>query len=127
MTQVLVDTSVWVQHFRRTDPTLVILLQADQVLTHPMVVAELACGTPPEPRSQVLSSLDLLQQPVQATLAETRVFIEEQRLFGLGCGLVDLALLASVLLTPGALLWTLDKRLAGLASRFGVDFQRATH
>lgn len=127
MTQVLVDTSVWVQHFRRTDATLVILLQADRVLTHPMVVAELACGTPPEPRLQVLSSLDLLQQPVQATLAETRVFIEEQRLFGLGCGLVDLALLASVLLTPGARLWTLDKRLAGLASRFGVDFQRATH
>lgn len=127
MTQVLVDTSVWVQHFRRTDPTLVILLQADRVLTHPMVVAELACGTLPEPRLQVLSSLDLLQQPVQATLAETRVFVEEQRLFGLGCGLVDLALLASVLLTPGARLWTLDKRLAGLASRFGVDFQRATH
>lgn len=127
MTQVLVDTSVWVQHFRRTDPTLVILLQADQVLTHPMVVAELACGTLPEPRLQVLSSLDLLQQPVQATLAETRVFVEDNRLFGLGCGLVDLALLASVLLTPGARLWTLDKRLAGLASRFGVDFQRATH
>jgi len=47
-------------------------------------------------------------------------FIESQRLFGLGCGLVDLLLLASTLMTPGAELWTLDKRLGALAERFSV-------
>ena len=50
-------------------------------------------------------------------------FIEREKLYGLGCGLVDMLLLASTLITPGAALWTLDKRLAELAGRFGVDYQ----
>ena len=37
MSQVLVDTSVWVAHFRQRDDALVNLLQADKVLMHPMV------------------------------------------------------------------------------------------
>lgn len=127
MTGVLVDTSVWVQHFRQADSTLTALLQSDRVLSHPLVVAEIACGTPPEPRGRVLSFLDLLQQSEQATLAETRIFVEEQRLFGLGCGLVDLTLLASARLTPGAQLWTLDKRLATLASRFELAYRPSSH
>lgn len=49
---VLVDTSVWVDHFRRRNKILVALLAQDQAMSHPMVVVELACGTPPEPRSQ---------------------------------------------------------------------------
>ena len=47
-------------------------------------------------------------------------FVERERLYRLGCGLVDLTLLASTLQTPGARLWTLDKGLARLAGRFGV-------
>ena len=54
-------------------------------------------------------------------------FIEREQLYGLGCGLVDMVLLASTLITPGAELWTLDKRLAGLAERFGVMHQAALH
>jgi len=57
----------------------------------------------------------------QAGLQEVEEFIEREALYGLGCGLIDLQLLASVLITPGAKLWTLDKRLAKLAERFGVD------
>jgi len=58
---VLVGTSVWVDHFRHGNTTLVHLLEADMVLIHPMVIAEIACGTPPEPRVQTLASLQLLQ------------------------------------------------------------------
>jgi len=119
---VLVDTSVWVDHFRRHNAVLAELLALDQVLTHPLVVGELACGTPPEPRLRALSDMALLLPSDQAAPDEVRDFIEREALFGLGCGLIDLTLLASTLLTPSAQLWTLDKRLASLAARFGVGF-----
>lgn len=124
---VLVDTSVWSDHFRKPNQILVGLLVADLVLVHPMVLGELACGTPPEPRQRTLSDIDTLAQAHQATPAEVRALIERESLFGLGCGLVDLTLLASVLITPGATLWTLDKRLASLAERCGVCFFASVH
>jgi hypothetical protein len=85
-----------------------------------MVVGEIACSTPPAPREQTLGDLGLLPTVQQAGLRETMEFIERESLYGMGCGLVDMVLLASALMTPGAKLWTLDKRLAGLAERFGV-------
>lgn len=124
---VLVDTSVWVDHFRNQNSTLTELLISDRVLTHPMVVAELACGTPPAPRTQTLADIDLLQPATQASLDEIRALIEREELYGLGCGLVDIALLASTLITPEARLWTLDKRLVCLASRFGIEFRTGNH
>lgn len=123
---VLVDTSVWVDHFRQGNAALVDLLERDAVLMHPMVLGELACGTPPR-RQQTLSDLSLLAQAKQANLAEVMHFVEQHQLFGLGCGLVDMGLLASTLMTPGLELWTLDKRLSSLASCFGVGHQPRWH
>lgn len=120
MTAVLVDTSVWIDHFKHRNEVLQTLLTLDQVLTHPMVIGEIACGTPPAPRGQTLSDLALLPKIQQAGLQETLAFIERESLFGTGCGLVDMMLLASTLITPGATLWTLDQRLAQAARRFGV-------
>ena len=125
MTGVLVDTSVWIEHFRHRSGSLTALLETDQALTHPMVWVELACGTPPEPRARTLQDLRVLQQTQQASLAEVMDFIEREKLYGLGCGLVDIVLLASTLMTPQARLWTLDKRLAALSERFGVMHQPA--
>jgi hypothetical protein len=119
---VLVDTSVWAEHFRNSNTTLTKLLLSDRVLAHPMVVAELACGTPPSPRTQTLSDIGLLEPANQASIAEVQILIEQEKLYGLGCGLVDIALLASTLITPGARLWTLDKRLAKLAEHFDVQY-----
>lgn len=118
---VLVDTSVWVQHFKYGIPQLVQLLERDLVMIHPMVLLELACGTPPK-RVQTLSDLSLLSQCEQATFAEVANWIEKEQLYGLGCGLVDLCLLASTRLTPDTKIWTLDKRLQRLAERFGVRY-----
>lgn len=123
MNGVLVDTSVWVDHFRARNDVLVQLLGLDLVMTHPMVLAELACGTPPAPRTQTLGNLALLQQVQQVSLPEVIDFIEREKLYCLGCGLVDLILLASTLITPSAELWTLDKRLSSLSERFGVMHQ----
>ena len=123
---VLVDTSVWVDHFRRPNAALAELMVLDQVLTHPLVLGELACGTPPEPRLRTLGDMALLLPADQAAPAEVRDFIEREALFGLGCGLIGLTLLASTLMTSSAQLWTMDKRLASLATRFGVCFAPPT-
>jgi predicted nucleic acid-binding protein len=127
MKGVLIDTSVWVDHFRNNNNVLVSLLGLDLALTHPMVLAELACGTPPAPRVRTLSDIELLQQTQQAGLREVADFIEREKLYGLGCGLVDMVLLASTLITPSAELWTLDKRLGALTERFGVSYQSILH
>ena len=124
---VLVDTSVWVAHFRRADDTLVGLIESDRVLGHPMVLAEIACGTPPAPRERTLGDMALLGQAHLASWAEVMAFIEREKLFGLGCGFVDIALLASTCVTPDAALWTLDKKLLDLAGRFGVQFTLPLH
>ncbi|AKM04957.1 MULTISPECIES: type II toxin-antitoxin system VapC family toxin [Burkholderia cepacia complex] len=119
---VLVDTSVWVEHFRRPLPALIQLLRVDNVLTHPLVILELTCGTPPEPRARTLGDLALLRQTRLATPGEVADWIERERLYGRGCGAVDCTLLASVLLTPSTRLWTRDRRLVQLAEQFGVHY-----
>ncbi len=126
MRGVLVDTGIWVDHFRRRNDALAGLLELDLVMIHPMVLGELACGTPPA-RAQTLADLERLQQTQQASLREVMVFVERERIYGLGCGLVDISLLASTLMTPGAELWTQDKRLGSLAERFGVLHRPSVH
>lgn len=86
-------------------------------------LAEIACGTAPAPRQRTLGDLGLLQQRHQATISEVMEFIENEKLYGLGCGLVDITLLASTLITQGARLWTLDKRLETLAKRLDASYQ----
>ncbi len=124
---VLIDTSVWIDHFRNGNDALVDLMGLDLALSHPMVILEIACGTPPAPRIQTLNNIGLLQPCSQASLSEVMEFIEREKLYGLGCGLVDMALLASTLITPGTELWTLDKRLADLARRFDVAHRPTLH
>ena len=127
MTRVLVDTSLWVGHFRRANPVLKSLLAMDQVLCHPLIVLELACGTPPAPRERTLGDLGMLRQAVVATTEETLALVEKERLYDSGCGAIDVALLASVLLTPGAQLWTTDRSLDALALRLGLAFKPTGH
>lgn len=119
---VLVDTSVWVDHFRRSNAALVQLILADAALTHPMVILELACGTPPTPRARTLGDIAELAFTRQTTHAEVMRFSEQERLYGQGCGLVDMMLLTATMITPGARLWTLDLRLSELAARFDVAY-----
>jgi hypothetical protein len=91
-------------------------------LCHPLIVLELACSTPPGPRERTLGDLKTLQKSVVATTEETLELIEREQLQDLGCGAVDISPLASILLTPDALLWTVDKNLGVLAKRFNVAF-----
>jgi hypothetical protein len=126
MKSVLIDTSVWVDHFRQGNDVLMNLLVVDAALMHPMVLGELACGTPPI-RQTTLGDLALLPQTQQASLEEVVAFVEREKLYGLGCGIVDMILLASTLITPGIALWTVDKRLSLLAERFSVLYNPYSH
>ena len=122
MNLVLADTSVWISHFRKSNPVLQTLLSADQVLYHPMVLIEIACGTPPAPRERTLSDLRQLRSATVANTEETLALIEREQLQDSGCGAIDLLLLGSVLLTSDAVLWTLDRNLEALAARFEISF-----
>lgn len=95
-------------------------------MIHPLVLGEIACGTPPQ-RAQTLLDLGLLQATQEASVLETMTLIDREALFGLGCGLIDMQLLASTLITPGAELWPLDKRLEALAQGLGVAHQPRWH
>lgn len=126
MNGVLVDTSVWVDHFRRSNGSLVHLLSIDRAWVHPWVIGEVACGAPPQ-RTATLQAMRALQVSAQPTPDEVLAFVERDQLFGSGCGLIDLTLLASTLMTPGLQLWTMDARLARWAQQFGVCFTPSLH
>ena len=122
---ILVDTSVWVDHLRHGDASLSQHLSQAQVMCHPMVVGELACGNL-KSRSMVLALLADLPSASVASEAEVLGFIQAQSLFGLGIGYVDVHLCASAKLN-GVQLWTRDKRLQAVAEQLGLDYQEERH
>lgn len=116
---ILVDTSIWIEHFRAAEPQLVALLTRNEVLAHPFVIGEIALGSVAR-RADVLRHLDNLPSAVAATQPEVTIFVDRHKLANTGLGYVDAALLASAALTPGAALWARDKNLRAAAIRCGV-------
>ena len=114
MTQ-LVDTSVWVDHFRKRNGRLSELLANSQVLIHPFVIGELSCGNLPR-RGEVLGLLGSLPEVPVLAHEEVMRFVNAQRLHGRGLGWIDMHLLASARLAHKPL-WTFDKRLAAAAQQ----------
>ena len=121
---ILVDTSVWIDHFRHSDETLAALLDDGQVLSHAFVRGELACGNLSD-REATLWLHRLLPDAATVEDDEVLTFIERRHLGGRGLGYIDVHLLSSTLLTPDALIWTRDKRLAQLAGELGVAFHES--
>ena len=116
---ILVDTSVWIDHLRRGEADLVAALETDQVLVHPFVIGELACGQLVN-RQEVISLLQALPQAPVAGEDEALAFIEARHLAGRGIGYIDVHLLASVALHGTARLWTRDRRLATVAAELAL-------
>ncbi len=115
---VLVDTSVWVEHFRKGNHSLETLLNEGQVVCHPFVIGELACGNLKH-RSQILSLLKTLPTANSADHEEVMHVIEKYHLMGKGLGYVDMHLIASAMLTHVSL-WTFDRRLAAVSAALGL-------
>jgi predicted nucleic acid-binding protein len=118
--QVLVDTSIWVDHFRRTNVTLKGLLEDNRVLIHPFIVGEIACGSLGN-REEILDLLQLLPMCKQADFYEILSLISSKKLYGKGVGFVDVHLAAASLLSP-CFLWTADKRLHAIATELRIQF-----
>ena len=119
---IIVDTSVWIDHFRHADAGLVDALESEEVLVHPFVIGELACGNL-HPRGSVLELLSRLPAAPRATDEEALAFIEKRSLNGRGIGLVDVHLLASTTLHGSARLWTHDRPLAKVAERMRLLYR----
>lgn len=109
---ILVDTSVWIHHFRHGNARLRELLQEGEVATHPIVLGDLACGSLAK-RAETLRLLNRLPRIPQAPDHLVLQSIESRRLFGKGIGWIDAHLLTASLLSSVPL-WTLDRRLAEL-------------
>jgi len=119
---ILVDTSIWVDHFRVSVPALAELLLQEQVLVHQFVIGELACGNI-QNRQEILSLLHNLPQISVASEREVLLLIESRSLMGRGVGYIDMHLLASVLIRNGCKLWTRDKRLLAIASEMNLSLE----
>jgi len=118
---ILVDTSVWIDHLRSGEPELAAVLDGGQVLMHPFVLGELACGNLKN-RGEVLRLLDDLPAAPTATDPEVLGLTERRLLMGRGIGYVDVHLLASAALDDVARLWTRDRRLAAVAAEMELAF-----
>ena len=118
---VLVDTSIWVAHLRQGSRQLEKLLMDAQVICHPFVIGELACGNLKN-RNEILSLLQSLPMIPTIEFDEFLFFIDQNQLMGTGIGFVDVHLLASAQLIK-APLWTADKRLKSAAIHLDLSYK----
>ena len=118
---VLVDTSVWINHFKKSNTELKKLLLDVDVLSHPYILGEIACGNIAN-RKEILLLMKSLPKAETTEDEEIFEFIEQNRLYGSGLGLIDVHLLASTILSK-AYLWTLDKKLSQIATKFNVCYK----
>ena len=119
---ILIDTSVWIDHLRKGNRALARLLNNNQVLIHPFVIGEIACGTLAD-RDEVLARLKDLPALPKADESEALYCIERHQLMGLGLGYIDVHLLAATLLAPPTRLWTQDNRLKAAAKKMNFAYQ----
>jgi len=116
---ILADTSVWIDHLRKGVPALAEALERQEILTHPFVIGEVACGNLVH-RQEVLALMAALPAAMVATHEEVLLFIDERRLMARGIGFIDAHLLASAALSRETQLWTRDKRLGAVAAELGL-------
>lgn len=117
---ILVDTSVWISHLREGNEGLKRLLNDADVLCHPFIIGELACGNLKN-RREILALLRDLPMAAKIEHEDIMDFIDNHKLMGKGIGYIDVHLLAAAMLSE-APLWTLDKRLDRVASEIGISF-----
>ncbi|SDJ10837.1 MULTISPECIES: type II toxin-antitoxin system VapC family toxin [Bradyrhizobium] len=116
---ILADTSIWIDHFRRSDLQLAQLLERGDVAMHPFVIGELLLGRVPR-IAEMIGDLNTLPKATVASPEEVLSFIVARRLPGAGIGYVDAHLLAAAALTPETLVWTRDKRLLAAAQSLSL-------
>ena len=119
---ILVDTSVWISHFRDGNAGLIDVLDAGEATCHPFIIGELACGNLKN-RAGIISLLEALPMAPTVDHGEALAFVEARDLMGKGLGYIDVHLLAAALL-GGAPLWTLDRQLDRAAAALDCRWTR---
>ena len=119
---ILVDTSVWVSHFRDSNKHLEDLLLEGQVACHPFIIGELACGHI-ENRKEILTLLKTLSASKEAMHDEVLEFIDKAGLARKGIGYIDVHLLVSALISDNHL-WANDRKLGNAALKLGIKHKR---
>lgn len=118
---ILVDTSIWIDHLRKSSKVLIELLEDDRVLTHSFVIGELALSGLVN-RDELVELLEALPRAKEATHEEALEAVRQRKLHGRGIGWVDTHLLAAALLSD-AHVWTADKRLRAVSAEAGVAYR----
>ena len=120
---ILADTSIWIDHFHTKNVQLEMLAEAEDLLCHPLVIAELALGSL-KSRALTIQYLKALPTTQGIETEELLHFVESEKIYSRGVGLVDATLLASCIVDIEPVkLWTRDRRLNALAEQFGVAYQ----
>lgn len=118
---IIVDTSIWVDHFRRPVKAIQELIAEGKIALHPYVYGELLLGGLPTKGVAATQLLKLARPPV-ASASEAAAFIEWADLSGTGIGYVDAHLLVSAKLFAGGTLYTKDNKLVAQAERLGLVY-----
>lgn len=121
---ILVDSSIWIDHFHHSDEALKELLLSNQVCIHPFILGELSCGNISN-RKEILSLLRTLRSIDLVLDEEVFILIEDRKLYGKGLGFIDLHILASALIHHVPI-WTRDKSLKQVSKELGIDYS-STH
>jgi predicted nucleic acid-binding protein len=119
---ILADTSIWIDHFRRSEQRLARFLDRGEVVMHPFVIGELVLGYVPR-IAEMIVDLRTLPKATMADTDEVLKFIAHRKLSGSGIGYVDAHLLAAAALAPETFLWTRDKRLRAAAQSLSLAAQ----
>jgi len=117
----LVDTSIWVQHFRVDVPDLAMLLSSQEVVLHPVILGELAVGGLKK-RRQTLADLRVLPMVPERPFDESLDLIGHHRWYGIGLSWGDVQLLAAAL-SSGIPIWTFDTTLQTQANKLGIAWR----
>ena len=121
---ILVDTSIWIDHINKGGLAhLDYLLAGESVLTHPLVIGEIAMGSLKNRKAQLALQGDLHQITAASDL-EVMTLVETAKLHGSGLSYIDAHLLAAVTLDGLARLWTRDKRLRTLVNSLELMYEK---
>lgn len=116
---ILVDTSVWIDHFKMPNLMVSRAIMDERLYTHELVVGELAMGSL-KLRDRTLADLSKFATAPIARHNEILDLIERVPLHSRGLGYIDAHLLASCLLAGNCRLLTKDRRLHAAAEGLGI-------
>jgi predicted nucleic acid-binding protein len=114
----LVDTSIWVDHLRRSNSDLQRLLADGLAGVHEFVLGELALGHLKR-GAEVIALLESLTRLPAAAHHDVMHFVRVHHLEGSGIGWVDAHLLCAAQMDRWTV-WTADGKLRAAAQRVGV-------